>query len=220
MAREGKEKNQLLDEIAFVARETARLGLNHATTGNVSVRVSEGFFISATGTSLRDLTAADMVFVPTAQPDEWIGPMPSSEWPFHATLYTMRPDVHAIVHCHSDWATVAGIRNIAVTASLHYMKLAIDLNPEARLPWIDYWTPGSLELAKAIGAGIGNANGCLLANHGQIALGRSPKAALHAAEIIEKLCFYACLCSDTPISAIPSDELVATHGAMARYLKK
>ena len=54
----------------------------------------------------------------------WSGPLkPSTEWRFHFDITKARPDVGAIVHTHSTYATVLAIARKEIPAC-HYMIAA------------------------------------------------------------------------------------------------
>ena len=66
--------------LVAAARRTVELGLNHGTTGNLSVRSGEGFLVTPSGCSCDALEPADLVQLGmdgTPLPGQ---PAPSSEW--------------------------------------------------------------------------------------------------------------------------------------------
>jgi L-fuculose-phosphate aldolase len=109
--------------------------------------------------------------------------LPSSEWFMHAAIYNERPEVQAIVHCHSRYATILACARRSVPA-LHYM---IAITGSNEIPVASYATFGTDALAQSAVAALKNKLACLLANHGQIALGRSLEQALRVAVEVEEL---------------------------------
>jgi L-fuculose-phosphate aldolase len=178
----------LCEALVATCRELTHRGLSHATSGNVSVRRDDiSFFISPTGAVYEDLEAQD---IPLMRLDgRWFGRRrPSSEWRFHRDLLHARPDVGAIVHTHSRYATALACTGRGIPA-FHYM-VAVTGDIEIRCS--TYHTFGSQELSDAALQAIGRGNACLLANHGVIALGTDLTAALTLAGEVENLAAQYC----------------------------
>src|SRR5262249_55293913 len=115
---------------------------------------------------------------------EWSGPLrPSSEWRFHLDIMRSRPDVGAIVHTHSTYATSLAICGKELPA-VHYM-VAASGGPAIRVA--PYATYGTQELSDHALRALEGRTCCLLANHGVIATGPSLKRALWLAVEIETL---------------------------------
>jgi L-fuculose-phosphate aldolase len=106
--------------------------------------------------------------------------MPSSELPFHLALYRHRPDVGAVVHTHSVYATTMACLHWEIPA-VHYLVGFAGL----KVPLAPYATYGSRDLARHVVAAIGSGNAVLLANHGMVAVGADLNRAFAVAEEIE-----------------------------------
>ncbi len=163
-----------------VMRKMAATGLNQGTAGNAAVRWGDGIMVTPSGITADNLTPEQMVIVGGAGTCD--GPTaPSSEWRMHLGLLQARQDVHAVVHCHSRFATTLACAHRPIPP-MHYMT-AITGGPEIRLA--PYATFGSAELAAHIVGTLEGRLGCLMANHGQIALGETLEQALAIASEIE-----------------------------------
>jgi L-fuculose-phosphate aldolase len=164
------------------ALEACDLGVNRS--GNVSARCRDGFLITPTGLPYDGLTREDVVFVALDGAAPIGRHAPSSETPFHAAVYRARPDVGAIVHCHSPHATALACARREIPA-FHYM---VAVAGGAAIPCAPYATFGSEDLSRhaveALGAEL---RACLLANHGQIACGATLESALELAREVEAL---------------------------------
>ncbi len=102
----------------------------------------------------------------------WSGPLkPSTEWRFHFDITKARPDVGAIVHTHSTYATVLGIARKEIPAC-HYMIAAFG---GTTIRCSGYARYGTKELSELALKALEGRNGCLLANHGMIALGSNSR---------------------------------------------
>jgi L-fuculose-phosphate aldolase len=169
--------------VVDTALAMSRRGLSPGRSGNVSSRFEDGLLITPTGLAYDLITPADIVrvrldgHIPPGQP------APSSELLFHLAVYRSRPDVGAIVHCHSMHATVLACARRPIPA-FHYMVAAAGGDD---IPLAPYATFGSEELARHVAEGLARRNACLMANHGQIAVGANGTAALALAEEVEVL---------------------------------
>jgi L-fuculose-phosphate aldolase len=157
-------------------------GLNRGTSGNVSARFGEGMLITPSGIPASVLTPDQVVLMPTDREPEGGALRPSSEWRMHGGLYEARSDCQAVVHCHSRHATILACAGRTIPA-LHYM---VGVSGKSVVPLASYASFGSTELAASVAAAMDGGFACLMANHGQIAIGRTVARALAIAEQIEE----------------------------------
>ncbi len=137
--------------------------------------------ITPSGMPYEQIKSADIVFV---DGNGQVGPRakkPSSEWRFHLSAYKARPDMNAVVHTHSLHAVVLACAHKPIPA-FHYM---VALAGGDHIPLIPYAPFGTEKLADYVAVGISQIDACLMANHGQIALGKSLEQALELAQEIE-----------------------------------
>ncbi len=165
------------------ARKMSAGGLSPAQSGNVSTRFNDGMLITPTGMPYDALTSDDIVFVDADGSSPPSSRAPSSEWHFHAAIYREKPDAHAIVHCHSPHATALACARKPIPA-FHYM---VAVAGGRDIPLAAYATFGTTELAAAIVETLKRRRACLLANHGQVAVGNTLEAALDLAREVEAL---------------------------------
>lgn len=168
--------------VAAVQRLDA-LGMNRGSTGNVSARWGAGMLITPTGMGAEDLRAQDLVWVGwdgTVQGD-W---KPSSEWHFHQATYLARADLNAVVHTHSTHATALACLRRPLPA-FHYM---VAVAGGDSVPLVPYFTFGTAELSRAVGAALQDRLACLLANHGLVAAGTTLAHAMKVVQEVESLC--------------------------------
>lgn len=168
--------------IIATCREMNRLGINQGRSGNVSVRVPEGFLI--TGSGIVYETMAPRHVVGMDLDGGYRGEvLPSSEWRMHLDLMRTRPDAEAVVHTHSTYATALSCLRLGIPA-FHYM-VAVAGGPD--ISCADYATFGTEALSRHMLTAIEGRSACLLANHGVIVLGRSLEDALARAVEVEML---------------------------------
>ena len=171
------------DELIATARAMQPAGLNKGTSGNVSVRHGDGFYITPTGMPYDRLVADDIPLM--ALDGSHVGARkPSSEWRFHRDLYAARPEVGAVLHAHSPFAvSLACLRRDI--PPFHYMIARFGGDT---VRCADYALFGSQALSDAALLAMLDRKACLLANHGLLVAGRDLDEALALAIELEELC--------------------------------
>ncbi|MFP4004513.1 MAG: class II aldolase/adducin family protein [Alphaproteobacteria bacterium] len=168
--------------VVETAKAMSRSRLTAGTSGNVSVRTNKGMLITPSGVPYEALKPKSIVAV-SADGQARGALRPSSEWRFHLGIYAAHPEANAIVHTHSDYATALACTGRGIPA-FHYM---VAVAGGRDIPCAPYATFGTEELAENAVRVLEERRACLLANHGQIALGETPAAALKLAEEVETL---------------------------------
>jgi len=191
-------------------------GLYAGTSGNVSVRAAGGLLITPSGVPCDDVDAASIVTLTMDGVARGARP-PSSEWRIHRDIYRRRPDVGAVVHTHSTFATALSCLRRPVPA-FHYMvaKAGGDNLPCAR-----YATYGTEALSRSALAALDGRRACLLANHGLLALGADLTAARLLAEEMEALCeqYILARVAGAPV-VLPAREMKRVRAKFATYGRK
>jgi L-fuculose-phosphate aldolase len=183
----------------------SRSGLSPGRSGNVSCRWERGMLITPTGMAYDDIRPRDVVYVDgKGEVPDKNSRKPSSEWRFHLAAYEARADMNAIVHTHSLNATVLACAHKPIPA-FHYM---VAVAGGKDIPLVAYDTFGTKELARHVAKGLFHRNACLMANHGQIAMGTTLAAALELANEVETLAEQYCrvLALGKPY-ILPDDEM-------------
>ena len=159
------------------------LGLNQGISGNASVRQGDGFLITPSGMPIDEMNANSMVEMNMHGEAISTG-KPSSEWRFHRDIYQARPEVGAVIHTHSTFATtLACLRK--VIPPFHYM-IAVAGGDTIRCA--DYALFGTQSLSDNAIEALRERRACLIANHGMIAIGKTLQQALDIAKEVETLC--------------------------------
>lgn len=171
-----------LRKVIDTALRMNALGINQGRSGNVSVRTGKGLLITPSGVAYDALKRDDIVWMDYN--GGWAGPFkPSSEWHFHLGILKARPDVNAVIHTHSAFATSLACLHRDIPA-FHYMVAVAGGNTIRCAP---YATFGTEELSRHAIAALEDRRACLLANHGMIALGDDLDRALDLAVEVETL---------------------------------
>ena len=156
--------------------------LSALRSGNISIRYKNGFLITPSGQKYSSLKVKDIVFV-NLKGEFNNKQKPSSEWRFHQDIYISKTNAKAIVHSHSTNATALSTHNKKIP-SFHYM---VALAGGSDIKCAKYATYGTRELSKNILKALKNRFACLIANHGQIAIGASLAEAFELAEEVDNL---------------------------------
>ncbi|MBS1144786.1 MAG: class aldolase/adducin family protein [Proteobacteria bacterium] len=173
----------LRSDLIATARAMQPAGLNRGTSGNVSVRHGDGFYITPTGMPYDRLNADDMPLM--ALDGSWQGSRkPSSEWRFHRDLYASRPEVGAILHAHSPFAVSLACLRLDIPP-FHYMIARFGGDT---IRCAEYSIFGSESLSTVALTAMAGRKGCLLANHGMLVAGRDLDEAFALAVELEELC--------------------------------
>jgi L-fuculose-phosphate aldolase len=170
-------------QLLEAARNLSALGLNKGTSGNASIRLSDGFLVTPSGVPAEQLSEDSMVYMQwngTPEP----GKKPSSEWRMHMDILQARPEVNAILHCHSMFATTIAClaRNVP---PFHYMIAAVGGDNIRCAPYALF---GTQALSDTAVVALQDRKACLLAHHGMLALGKDLSQALAVAVEVENLC--------------------------------
>ena len=202
----------LREEVARIARQMISSGLVTGTSGNVSARTPEGnVLITPSGLDYGQLKPGNIVLVDLEKNVLEGALEPSSETPMHTGIYRARPQVDAVVHTHSRFATTLACLGLEIPP-VHYMLTT--LSQDGRIPLAPYATYGTEELAGYASEALGEIhNACLLQNHGTITVGESAEEAFSRTVVLEEMAevYYRARLAGEPVFLSPEQvEEVAT----------
>lgn len=178
-------------------------GLNQGTSGNLSARHAEGFLVTPTSLPYDAMEPGDLVAM-GFDGGHAGARRPSSEWRFHRDILRERGDVGCVLHSHSVYATTLACHHRPIPA-FHYM-VAVAGGPTIRCA--PYATFGTQALSDHALAALEGRRACLLGQHGTIALGATPAAALALAvevETLARLYVQALVLGEPPV--LPDEEI-------------
>jgi ribulose-5-phosphate 4-epimerase/fuculose-1-phosphate aldolase len=178
-------EHALRDRLVDVGRSLFDRGLSAGSSGNLSVRLDDGWLITPTNACLGRLDPARLSKIDAAGALV-SGDPPSKEAFFHRAMYAARPAAGAIVHLHATHAAavscLAGLDPadcLPPLTAYYVMKIG-------RLPLVPYFRPGDPALGDAVGRLAATHAAVLLANHGPVVSGPTLEAATYAAEELEE----------------------------------
>lgn len=194
-----------LEEIGYVV----------GTYGNVSVRAASALIITPSRVDYHTLTPSDLVTVSLKGQVVDGSRLPSSEMEVHRQIYCVRPDVGAVVHTHSLYATALSCMHCAVPVIVEEQSQVIG----DELRCTRYVPAGQhRRLGEEVARSLGSANAALIANHGAVSCGRTLPEALLTSLIAERVAHMYLLTSAAG-SVVPiNQEYVLSE--RDRYLNK
>ena len=178
-------ENSERDSICRLAKSLFDRGLTIGSSGNISVRLADGWLMTPTGSSMGNLDP-NQISKLDLNGKLISGKSPTKESFLHIAMYDERPDSGAVVHLHSTHSVavscLAGIdkKNVLPPITAYYvMKIG-------KLPLVPYFPPGDINLAKAVKEMASNHHAVLLANHGPVVAGKTLEDAVYAIEELEE----------------------------------
>jgi L-fuculose-phosphate aldolase len=211
-----KDERRLRQDIIAKARWMNASGLNQGTSGNLSARHGDVMLITPSAIPYDQMQPEMISAMPLdGEYGAWKGPLkPSTEWRFHLDIMRARPDVGAIVHTHSTYATVLAITRRSIPAC-HYMMAAFG---GMDIRCAGYARYGTKELSDLALAALDGRTGCLLANHGMIATGASLDKAMWLAVELETIAkqYYMSLLIGGPV-LLGEAEIAETREGFGSY---
>ena len=133
-------------QIADIGKKLADKGLSPGFSGNISVRFEDKILVTPSGYSLGELEADDIVVLDFDFNIIEGNKKPSSESKMHALIYKKRPDLNALVHCHSPKASVFAVNGVPLVQPI----LAENIFTLGDIPVAKYYLPSSEELAQEV----------------------------------------------------------------------
>tara|TARA_R110002167_G_scaffold15774_13_gene62672 strand:- start:665 stop:1291 length:627 start_codon:yes stop_codon:yes gene_type:complete len=162
-----------------------RRGLTHGATGNISVRIDDGWLMTPTGSTLGRLDPARLAKLDDAG-NHVSGDKPTKESSLHRAVYDERPGTGAVVHLHSTHSVAVSVLADVDPADVLPPITAYYVMRVGKLPLVPFYRPGDPALGEAIREYAAGHHAMLLANHGPVVAGSSLSAAVDATEELEE----------------------------------
>lgn len=170
------------DEIVRLGKRLYERGFIAATDGNLSVRLDdERLLVTPTCMCKGMMEADDLVIVDLhghrLEGDRNV----SSEVEMHLLIYSMRPEIGAIVHAHPPTATGFAAAGVSLEEPL-ISEVVLTLGS---VPLAKYACPGTRDLSSSLRPLVPEHNAILMANHGVVAYGDDLEQAFMHMETVE-----------------------------------
>jgi len=173
------------DSICRLAKSLFERGLTIGSSGNISVRLDDGWLMTPTGSSMGNLDPNEISKL-DLDGNLISGKSPTKESFLHIAMYDERPNSGAVVHLHSTHSVAVSCladidkKNVLPPITAYYvMKIG-------KLPLVPYFPPGDINLVRAVKEMASNHHAVLLANHGPVVAGKTLEDAVYAIEELEE----------------------------------
>ena len=217
-------ETQARDEICRIGRSLFERGYAHATAGNISVRLDDGFLITPTDACLGFLDPAQLARL-DASGRQTGGDQASKTLALHTRIYksarAFDADTRCIIHTHSAHC-------VALSLGSHSAELLPPLTPYfvmkvGHVPLLPYTRPGDPAVAEQVAALIDHyghsgtpLRAVMLQRLGPNVWHSSPTAAMAVLEELEETARLALLTqrdAPAPLTESQIDELRRVFGA-------
>jgi len=178
------KKLEIKEKIVETGVKMLNTSLVVGTWGNISARVPGEDLVAITpsGMNYDSLEADDIVIVDLEGKIVEGKRKPSIEVPMHVTIYRHRPDIQAIVHTHSPFATAMSTARKPIPGAVEDMVQIVGGNVRVS----EYALPGTKELGQNVIKALEGRQAVLLANHGMLGAGSNLEEALKVCQVVEK----------------------------------
>ena len=150
------DEARLREEICRVGASLFQRGYVHATAGNVSARIADGFLITPTDACLGFLDSARLAQVNHAGAQVG-GDRASKTLALHRRIYEADPEARCVIHTHSTHLVALTLQGawkpediVPPITPYYVMKVG-------HVPLIPYHRPGDAEVANLVAAAISRA---------------------------------------------------------------
>ena len=214
--------DEAAQEICRVGRSLFERGYVHATAGNISVRVADGFLITPTDACLGTLWPERLAVVGTDGVQR-SGDPASKSLALHRRIYAAAPEAGCVVHTHSTHLVALTLQGVwspddIVPPITPYFVMKV-----GHVPLIPYHRPGDPAVADLVAARIAAASACgvpiravMLDRLGPNVWHRTPREASAVLEELEETArlWLANGRSVTPLSESAIADLRQTFGSV------
>jgi L-ribulose-5-phosphate 4-epimerase len=179
--------DELVGQMVHAARNFYNLRYEMSNGGNLSIRIPETELMMVKGTDV----AFDEVDSSTLVVTDFEGKLiegtrkPSKETLLHGALYKVLPEIGAIMHCHSPYATAWATTHDSLEFSTHHAEMKL-----GNCPVIDtnsYVVPSSYfpDIIQRF-RDDPKMKSFILRKHGQVTVGKTMRDAAYLAELVEE----------------------------------
>ncbi len=169
--------------VLATAKELLAKGLVEGTAGNVSARMADGnICITPSSVDYRAMALEDLVVIdPTGEVVEGTR-APSSEKQLHLACYAAFDEVGSVIHSHPVHATMFAVARKPIPACIDEFTVYVG----GEVSVTQYAQSGTADVGQAAVECLAGRGAALLANHGMVAVGKSPTDALHVTALVER----------------------------------
>jgi L-fuculose-phosphate aldolase len=168
-------------ELVKYGIKIAQAGLVAGAGGNISAREGDIVWMKPSGYAMDDMKPQDLCGMDLKTGKQVKGKnRPTSEVNMHLGIYRVRPDVQAIFHTHSAWAS--GVITAGVELRPMFAEFVNDLGRTGTVPYV---TPTTQRLADAMADKAKTCDTIFMVNHGVLGTGANVKQAYYRVVVVE-----------------------------------
>jgi len=173
--------SEVKEKLVEYGRKIAAANLVAGAGGNISAREGNLVWMKPSGFAMDDMTAADLcgMDIETGRQVEGTN-RSTSEVNMHLAIYRVRPDIVAVFHCHSPWAS--GVISAGVELRPMFAEFVNDLGRTGTVPYV---TPTTQRLADAMAGKARDCDTIFMVNHGVLAVGATMVQAYYRLVVAE-----------------------------------
>ncbi len=218
-------ENQAREEICRIGESLFARGYVHATAGNISVRIDDGFLITPTDACLGQLDPARLARL-DANAQQLSGERASKTIALHAGIYSAAgrfdAQTRCIIHTHSTHCVALSLRPADTEAELLPALTPYFVMKVGHVPLVPYHRPGDPQAARLVAEAIARygdrgtpIRAVMLARLGPNVWHDTPAAAMATLEELEETARLMQLCPPTtaPLTDAQIEALRTTFGA-------
>ena len=140
---------------------------------------------------------------------------PSSELKMHLAIYIARPDLRAVMHTHSAYASVLAVSGVPIPPIMEDMAAIIG----DEVPVAEYALAGSEQLAVNTVKAMREKKAVLLANHGVVGVGNCLQEAMNVCLMVERCAqvYFMARQVGTPRTLSPADVATVRKFYLNKY---
>jgi L-fuculose-phosphate aldolase len=170
------------EQVLWAAQEMLRSGLVEGTAGNLGARLPDGnAVLTPSSLDYLEMTLDDLVVCDLEGNVVEGTRSPTTEKMLHLACLKAYDDIHAVIHCHAKFCTMFALTNTPIPCAIEEVEVYVG----GDVPVANYEFTGSQELADEVSKWVGDRAAVLMANHGLLTVGKSPKDALKIANLVE-----------------------------------
>jgi len=143
------DEARLREEICRVGRSLYERGYVHASAGNISARLDDGFLITPTDACLGALDPARLAHV-DAQGEPIAGDRASKTLALHRHIYAAAPEARCVIHTHSTHLVALTLQGVWSTDDIVPPITPYFVMKVGHVPLIPYQRPGDPRVGEQV----------------------------------------------------------------------
>jgi len=149
-------ESQLREEICRVGRSLFERGYVHATAGNISVRLDDGYLITPTDACLGHLAPERLARI-DSRGAQTGGARASKTLTLHRRIYESEPAARCVIHTHSTHLVALTLAGVWSEADILPPLTPYYVMKVGHVPLIPYHRPGDAQVGELVARAIGAA---------------------------------------------------------------